>query len=945
MVDDWSRVLLAVSFLALLGASAGPSVVAQGTNAEGKTTRGTIAGVVVDAAQGESLPGANVRIRGTSKGATTDLNGRYRLTGLEPGAYDLVFSFVGFQQKTVTGVEVTPGETTEIDVTLAEKTAEMDEVVVEAVAARGSEAGLLAERAKAAAVSNAISAEEIGRAGAGTAADAMSKVTGASVVDGKYVNVRGLQGRYVETQLNGSAMPSADPDGNSVALDVFPSNLIDNIVTTKTFTPDRPGTFTGGSIDITTTSFPDDLFVNASVSTSFNSEVGVGGDLLRPTEGLQEVPRIANNENIPENIAQTFNDPEKRQALNDLTQAFSTRVTPQQEEIMGNRSAEVAFGNQFRVLGDRSLGVIASLSYDESFSGYDDGRTARFQQGGLESETLGAEADYTTQRGVEETLWGGLLGLNFLPAPQHELGLRLLYNADEEQEARIETGFLPRDLSSGQRFQTRISRTTERAVQSGEVTGTHQFGSGGDGVRVEWKASLSEVTRDEPDYRVFSNQFTPRDDDTTYSISKSIYPLPARYFRNLEERKASGNVSVEVPVGPAMVTAGGRYRAKPREFRERRFDHVAGEADFAGDPNAFVRDQAGLIDGTKEFGTFVLDRTESRNNYDADQDTWAGFLMAETPVPGVSSLEFIGGVRVEQNDMALSTLDDRRQGDFSQTDILPSANLVWSLRKDMNLRAAYGRTIALPSFREFAPFESFNFIGDFLERGNENLNRTRVDNVDLRWEWFAGPGELLAASVYYKTFTDPIERTIDPQAADQGVVTYKNRDDATVYGLELEARTRLDGLAAWLRHVKVGGNLTLAESEVTRTEKVLQAIRAFDDDPDETRQLQGQSPYLLNLNAGYENPEAGTSINVFLNRFGDRLQTVSRNGVDIFERARSTLDVKASQRLLRGVTAKVSVKNALNSEEIVSQTFKGNEFVNDRRPIGRTISVGVSYSF
>ena len=199
--------------------------------------------------------------------------------------------------------------------------------------------------------------------------------------------------------------------------------------------------------------------------------------------------------------------------------------------------------------------------------------------------------------------------------------------------------------------------------------------------------------------------------------------------------------------------------------------------------------------------------------------------------------------------------------------------------------------------------------------------------------------------MYYKTFTDPIERTIDPQAADQGVVTYKNRDDATVYGLELEARTRLDGLAAWLRHVKVGGNLTLAESEVTRTEKVLQAIRAFDDDPDETRQLQGQSPYLLNLNAGYENPEAGTSINVFLNRFGDRLQTVSRNGVDIFERARSTLDVKASQRLLRGVTAKVSVKNALNSEEIVSQTFKGNEFVNDRRPIGRTISVGVSYSF
>jgi len=917
----------------------------QPAGAQNQASTGAVTGVVVEEQRGEPLPGANVRIREASKGTTTDLDGRYRLEELEPGAYDLVFSFVGFQQKTVTGVEVAPGEMTEIDVALVEETAEMDEVVVEAVAARNSEAGLLKERAKAAAVSNAISAEEIGRAGAGTAADAMSKVTGASIVEGKYVNVRGLQGRYVDTQLNGSAMPSADPDGNSVALDIFPSNLIDNIVTTKTFTPDRPGTFTGGSIDITTKSFPENSFVNASISTSFNSEVGLGGNLLRPIEGLEKVPGAANDESVPENIAQTFDDPEKRQALHSLSRAFATPVTPRRDEIVANRSAEVSFGNQFRVSEDRSLGVIGSLSYDESFSGYDDGKTARFQQGGLESETLGAEADYTTQRGIEEVLWGGLLGLNFQPTSQHEVGLRLLYNADEEREARIETGFLPRDLSSGQRFQTRVARTTERAVRSGELTGTHQLGAGRDGVRVEWKASLSEVTRDEPDNRFFSNQFTPRENDTTFSISKSIYPLPARYFRNLEEQDAAGNLSVDVPLGSATVTAGGRYRTKTREFRERRFDHVSGTADFTGNPDAYVTEKAGLIDGTDEFGTYVLDRTESRNNYNATQDTWAGFLMVETPVPGVPSLEFIGGARLEQNDMALNTLDNRRQGEFSQTDVLPSANLVWSLRDNMNLRLAYGRTIALPSFREFAPFESFNFIGDFLERGNESLNRTRVDNFDLRWEWFTGPGELLSAGVYYKTFTDPIERTIDPQAADQGVMTYTNRSDATVYGVELEARTRLDDVASWLRHVQVGGNLTLTESEVTRTEEVLQAIRAFDENPSETRPLQGQSPYLLNLNAGYENPETGTSVNVFFNRFGDRLQTVARNGVDIFERGRSTLDVTASQRLLRGVTVKVSVKNVLNSEEIVSQTFKGNEFVNDRRPIGRTISVGVSYSF
>jgi TonB-dependent Receptor Plug Domain. len=261
--------------------------------------------------RGESLPGANVRVEGTSTGTSTDLNGRYRLNGLAPGAYDLVFSFVGFQQKTVTGVEVSSGQTTPLDVALAEESAQLEEVVVEAQAARDSEAGLLKDRAKAAAVSDAISAETISQMGAGTVADAMSNVTGASVVDGKYVNVRGLQGRYVDVQLDNSTLPTPDPDGNSVPLDLFPSNLIDNIVTTKSFTPDEPATFTGGSIDVTTKSFPEEFFLNASFSTSFNSEVGIGGDILRPTGGLGAVPSAADDENVPENIAQTFNDPEK----------------------------------------------------------------------------------------------------------------------------------------------------------------------------------------------------------------------------------------------------------------------------------------------------------------------------------------------------------------------------------------------------------------------------------------------------------------------------------------------------------------------------------------------------------------------------------------------------------------------------------------------------------
>ena len=935
--QEWSRLLFVI--LLSLGIAT-----TQTRAQDASTEAGAISGVVVDKKNGESLPGANVSIKGTTTGTTTDLKGRYRLTGLEPGTYKVLFSFVGFQDKTITGVTVKPGETTTLDITLAEETAQMEEVVVQAEAARDSEAGMLKDRAKAASVNNAISAEEISRSGSGDAASAMGNVTGASVVEGKYVNVRGLQGRYVDVQLNGVTLPSADPDGNSVALDIFPSSLIDNIVTSKTFTPDKPGTFTGGAIDITTKSFPDDFFLNASVSTSVNSEVGVGGNMLRPPDGLESVPAAADDENLPLNPTSI---PERREALDNLSKAFATGVAPRSDDVLGNRGAEVAAGNQFSILGDRSLGVIAALTYDKSFSGYSGGTTARFSQTGSGSTRLKPEASYTTQRGVEETLWGGLAGLSFQVSPKHEFGLRLLYNRDDEEIARFDSGALPRDLSGGRKFQTRVARQIERTIRSAQLDGTHQFGEGKDGVQFEWKTAFAEVDRDEPDNRFFQNEFTPTETDTTFRISGPVTNLPTRYFRNLEERDWTGEASVEVPVGSATLEAGGSIRTKTREFRERQFEHNSESVNYNGNPNRYVNEQAGILE-SGAFGTFIQEVASIRGNYDGSQDTGAGYLMVDTPVPGFEPLKFVGGARLEYTEMSLSTVSDRAQfeGSFSQFDVLPSANLVWSLRDDMNVRFAYGRTIALPAFREFAPFESFSFIGDFLEQGNPNLERTSVDNFDLRWEWFPRSGELLSASVYYKAFNDPIERTIKPESPGANtVVTYRNREEATVYGLELEARKRLDDVASWLEHFQVGGNLTITESEIDRTEAVLEQIRLFRDNPDETRQLQGQSPYIVNLNAGYDNLDSGTTVNVFFNRFGDRLQTVAPNGADIFERARSTLDINVSQRLLRNVTAKMSVKNVLNSDETISQEFKGNEFVNDQRPLGRTISVGVSYSY
>jgi TonB-dependent receptor len=283
------------------------------------------------------------------------------------------------------------------------------------------------------------------------------------------------------------------------------------------------------------------------------------------------------------------------------------------------------------------------------------------------------------------------------------------------------------------------------------------------------------------------------------------------------------------------------------------------------------------------------------------------------------------------------------QGEIDVVDVLPSLNLVYAVTGNMNVRAAYGRTIARPSFREFAPFNFYDFINNETTNGNPELNRTTVDNIDLRWEWFARPGEILAASGFMKSFNNPIERTLEPQAVNREV-TFENQGDALVFGAEFEARKRMDIISDALRYLEVGGNLTLTHSSVTIADEELEQIRDKVPNAGDTRPLQGQSPYVINLDVSYDNPEIGTTASIFYNYFDDRLDTIERAGTpNQFERGRHTVDVVASQRIFQGVTLKASAKNILDEEYRVSQGFKGQEFINTEYNLGRTFSVSLKY--
>lgn len=935
---------------------------AQETSQAGKVT-----GTVVDSKTGDTIIGANVVITGTTRGTATDIDGRFTLKNIEPGEYSLTVTYISYARKTITGVKVKPGETVTLNISLSPKSIGLDEVTVTARSVKNNDAALLRDRQKSIAVSNAISAESISKSGLGDAAAAMSKVTGATVVDGKYVYVRGLGDRYSNTQLNGAELPSTDPNRNTVQMDIFPSSLLENIVTTKTFTPDKPGSFTGGSVDINTKSFPDDFTFNFSASTSYNSHSSFSDNFLTMNggktdwigidDGSRELPDMIKNnrQDIPD-IASAWTDEQQAQKLDKYTRSLNPEMTPVTRKAPMNQSYALSLGNQYELFG-HPLGALMSLTYSHKFSSYSDGTSARWQLTGnvAQTDSLNNNFDLNDIKSSENVLWGSLVNLAYKPAPAHKIELNFIYNRSAESVGRYQFGSFPRDLSNSAVYETRVLHYTERSLSSFSLKGSHYLKSLLN-MDVDWSASYSKSKQDEPDLRFFTDNYTVRDRnnqvDTLYSIQTSIYPRPTRYFRNLDESIASSKLDVSIPFNIARgntgkVKFGGAYDYKDRTFREYRFEMRQDAISYDGNPDTFFSAQnSGILESAStsnftRFGNYVVDVTQKSSNYDGGQDIYAGYGMVELPVR--SNLKFIGGVRFESTRMTTTSMDTTlSQGNLDNNDFLPSASLVYNLSDRMNLRAAYGRTLARPTFRELAPYASFNFVGDFIFIGNTNLKRTLVNNYDLRWEWFVSPTELVAVSGFYKDFTNPIERVI---LNNNGEIQFKNVSKATVYGAEFELRKQLDDISSLLRHVSFGANLSLIHSSVDIPSSELQLIRALDPNASASRPLQGQSPYVINLNLAYENPESMTSVDLSFNRFGERLSEITLSGTpNIYEQPRNMLNLVVSQNLTQNFKLKASFKNMLDASIRKTHMYKGHEYVASEYQMGRTFSVGISYN-
>ena len=897
--------------------------------------RGFLTGRVIDKATARPLPGANITVVGTALRTQTDLDGRFRLT-VPVGVYQVRAFRLGSVAQQQDGVRVVAGAGTTVTFALGDAVVQLQSQRVTAESAprrANSDDALLAQQKASTRVSDGISADAIRRAPGANAGDAIVRVTGVSVVDNKFAVVRGLAERYSNTLLNGVELPSPEPQKKIVPLDIFPSSLLESIVVSKTGTPDRPGDFAGGSVEVSTKEFPDATVADVSVTTGYNSVATLRRFSHVPQRGVDLFGFDAGGRRQP---------PTPLPAPGDATGAnevFAERLrgvwTPAPTPIAPNAGATANLGG--RLGGDAvPFGYVLSATWNRQT----EATPNRFFQNVFLPSGL-AENTATVSQAITQADLGGIANFALRLGSSNKLGWKNVYTRSTEELVSTASGFAPANGQDVERRVHQVRYITRTLVQS-QLSGDHLLGRLF-GSRLEWKATLATARRDEPENRALGYQRSST--DSVFQMFPNL-PGTAFWIRYLRDDVRTGQIDWSTPIG-RLLPSGTQFKAGVLgKTRFRSFDGTLLTTNLDGVPaNApWLRLPPEELFTPELLGGALLRlrRDDARTlPYEAQDDVRAYYGMLDLPIR--PWLRLVAGAREEN--WALDIYALRRDTLPPATtrrnrDLLPSANLTIRLGERQNVRLAAYRTVARPDPREVSNDAYEAVAGDCSNIGNPALQRSTIENADVRWERYPAPGEIMSVSAFAKRFTDPIVEFLGTDAGNC-YIRPANAPSARLTGAEFELRRALRFLPGPLARLSTGINVTLVRSEATAR---------INADTSRTLRLQGQSDRLVNVSLVYAGP-SGLEISLLGNYFSDRVVrygdvlTGAQTRVvdDVIERGRFGLDARLRRRIGR-TNVTLSARNLTDNEiRFVQRSDVGTLQVGYLRP-GMTISLGVGYA-
>ncbi|HJR62148.1 MAG TPA: TonB-dependent receptor [Gemmatimonadaceae bacterium] len=883
---------------------------------------GRIVGRIIDAQTGRGLSDAGVQVVGTTLGAMSQLDGRFSIAGIPEGTVSLHVRLIGYQPKTVTGILLGRGQVLEQHVSLQPIAVQLAATVVTASDERGSVNEALDAQRNAIGIVSAVTAEQIAKSPDGDAAAAVQRVSGVTVQDGRYVFVRGLGERYTTTSLNGSRIPSPEPERKVVPLDLFPSSLLQTVTTLKTFTPDQPGDFSGAQVDIRTREFPARRQFTFSSSLGYNDRATGTAVPRNPAEHLDWLGFGGAERRLPGIVgaAGALDDPSpSRQQVNQMVGAFRDVWTPRLQSGSANASFGVTAGGSDPLLG-HSVGYIGSLTYSyQQEVRADETRAFAVPDGDAEAEVDRFEGS----TGRASVLWGGVLNLGTLVGSSSRISLNNTYTRSADSEAKREVGIEEDDQATNviQRL-----RYVERSVWASQLAGEHELGARH---RLEWSLSGSGVRRYEPD----RSEIVYRDlHDGQGAFWLNDPEAAVRTFSDLTESSygASGSYALRfgAPGREHVVQVGGSYRYTTRDSETNPYSITA---NLPLDERR--RPPEEIFDGRfsqADDDVFRVTALLQGGAYDAMDVLNAGYGMLEYQLS--ERLRFIGGARIEYSWVdvdAIPTFGTPVEANPTYTDVLPSAALTFQLNETQHLRASLSQTLARPEYREIAPIAYRTVLAGEIERGNPELRRTLIQNADVRWEWYPNPGEVLSVALFAKRFQDPIERIYRGTSGTR-VTTFINADEASNFGVELELRKGLGFVG--IEAMTAFGNVTVMRSDIR--------LRGAEDSFDTERPMVGQAPFVVNAGLTYASESGTSSATLLYNVVGRRIYSAALLPLpNIYEEARHVVDVSLRFPLVGGLTGTLDGKNLLDDPYEVTQGAVTREFYR----AGRVFSVGFAW--
>lgn len=962
--------------------------------------QGTINGVVIDGAFNEPLIGGTVAVEGTGVGGITDFEGKYELQ-VNEGTFKITFSFIGYTT-IVKEVTVKAGETVTIEnVTLKEDAqvigGDDGPIIVTATRIKASETAIVSLKADATSMVDGISADKISKTGDGNVAEATKRVTGVSVEGGKYVYVRGLGDRYSKTTLNGVEVPGLDPDRNSLQMDIFPTNLISNIVISKTFTADLPADFTGGLLNIDTKAFPESKKLSVSFGTSYNPRYhfnnnflgykGGATDFLGFDDGTRRLPAAANGALVPTPYTSGIQPAQ----VTNFIQKFNPTMAAESQMSILDFSGGVSYGNQIVLKNkdendpeQRKLSYIFSFAYKSDFKHLSEVEYGEYQRRNEPTDYEMVLANRQTGSLSERSfLLGGLAGLAY-KTKASTLKLTLLHLQNGVSKAGI-FNIENNAGAVGQSGYEAISHNLEynqRSLTNVLFSGQHTLAKKWD---LDWKVAPTYSTSFDPDIRKTPFSYS----GNTYAFKAGEAGNPSRIWRSLNEFNVASKIDLKKDFSingfDLKLKFGGSHVYKLRNYEIKTYQILFQRSQdwTSADPNE-VLSAENVYTGSNTNNASYIQSGNTRpnpNEYSSNVNNTAFYVSTDFTL--FKKLKTTLGLRGEYfvqhhtgRDIAWASGDYVNGNNLVNTKVLesfnlfPSANFVYSVMPKMNLRASYSRTIARPSFKELSyaqildPITGRTFNGSLFAYSRTsdgqtvvtwdgNLKETNIDNVDLRWEWFLPKGaQFFSVSGFFKNFQNPIELVRIPEQQTTPEYQPRNVGTGRVFGGEFEIRKNLDFIHKALENLTVSANLTLVYSEITMSDLEYNARKSFEREGENitrTRNMAGQSPWVVNAGMSYSNSKLGMSVGLFYNVKGPTLAIVGTGLYpDVYTAPFHSLNFSYSQKLGKNKNTSLSfnVSNLLDSKvESYYQSYNATPQLFSSVNPGFTFSFGVSHKF